>query len=67
MGMIDAGRRLELIASVQEKQLENNNDDEGDKFLSSADGAMEVIGFILDAETEQDPMMLRAAREGWFA
>jgi hypothetical protein len=65
MGMTDE-ERMVMIRQIVNTQLDANNDDEGDKHLSSADEAMEAIGIVLDSDSLDDPFMRRITREGWF-
>jgi len=55
MARTDASK-LEMIAFIVDIQVRNNEDDDGDKYLSSADYAMEAIEAVLD---DRDSSILR--------
>jgi hypothetical protein len=63
---MDDTQRMAMIRQIVETNIDNNNDDDGDKHLSSADEAMEAIYIVLDADGDDDPFLDRVRREGWL-
>lgn len=59
--MTDA-EKLATINRIVNIQIDNQNDDDGDKYLSSADYAMEAITAVLD--DEPDNSILRQFLKG---
>jgi hypothetical protein len=54
--------KIALITKIVETQIENNEDDEGDKHLASADYALEAIDAVLIGNTSN--AILRQFTEG---
>jgi hypothetical protein len=55
----------DILSEVVTTYEKNVDDDEGDKFLSSANLAMEVIGDILYGQEEEG--IRKAMRDGWIS
>lgn len=54
--------KVALISSIVQTQIDNNEADEGDKYLASAHYAMEAIEAVLDGNLNSS--ILRQFKEG---
>jgi hypothetical protein len=59
--MTSPASKVTLITAIVDTFDENRNDDDGNKFLSSSDLAMEAIDRVLE-----DGDLTRLVRDGWF-